>query len=309
MKGVKILILASVVVTAALPSGSVRGQTTPTGPMALAAPPVFAVETTVLAKATLPRVPVGDFIYRVTEVFLDPNDPAKASVTHAHGAGMAYTEEGTHVMTAEGHSMVLDTGQADWVGGQITHTHATDGKALTRFLFFFPFYPAAQKGTPIPPALSNVTLKYESDVLTFADRGAKDVILSSSSYSAGQVGDTQTYAGPTLFNVQSGSFNVKVGNDLQVVQAGSYWTVQAGTPVQASGSPTEGGTMLALSIVPAGQPAIATSIPAPQPPVEPLGMPSTGSSLPPQVLVLVLLVAILNIGFGLGVRQMRSRHR
>lgn len=268
--------------------------------LAPAASPALAADTTELSRGALASIPDGDFIYRVHAAYWDPNDAPISMLTHAHGGGMSYTVEGTHVMTMEGHTMATGASSAAWIPGQITHTHASDGKAITRILFMFALYPAAQKGTPLPPTVRNSTVEYESDVLAFGDRGAKDVILSANVFSAGEVGDTQTYSGPTMFNVQSGRYTVKVGNDSQTVQPGSYLTVQAGTPVQMTAS--EAGKVLALSIAPSGQPAVASSLGNPSAPV---GMPRTGNGSSEGLLWVALAVALVSLVAGV-VRRRKS---
>ena len=272
------------------------------GTLALAAPPASAAETTVLSRSALASIPDGDFIYRVHGAYWDPNDPPISMLTHAHGGGLAYTVEGTHVMTMEGHTMATEAGSAAWIPGQITHTHASDGKAITRILFMFALYPAAMKGTPLPPTVRNSTVEYESDVLAFTDRGAKDVVLSANTFSAGEAGGTQTYSGPTMLKAQSGSYTVKVGGESRTVQAGSYLTVQAGTPVQITAG--DGGKVLALSIVPAGQPAVAGSAGAP---LNPAGMPSTGNGSSEGLVWVALAVAAASLALGAASRKGKIR--
>jgi quercetin dioxygenase-like cupin family protein len=210
----------------------------------------LAASPPTLATGHLAQIGDGDWIFRVVDLTLDPNAPV---VTHKHGAGMTYAISGPHVLTREGKTTTLNPGQALWVSDQITHTHATGGITPTHFLFMY-LWPASKKGAPLAPGFSAARVAYESDVLTFPNRQAQDAVLADNAFASGQESGMQSYGGPTLINIQSGSFTLKMGDNSRSMQPGDYTIVQAGTPVQFKAEAA--GHMLALSIVPAGQPAL-----------------------------------------------------
>jgi len=62
----------------------------------------------------------------------------------------------------------------------------------------------------------------------------------------------QSYAGPTLLGIQSGTFSVKIGDNSRTMQPGEFASVPAGAAVQVTASAA--GNLLAPSVLPAGQP-------------------------------------------------------
>ena len=250
---------------------------------ALAAPPA------VLATGQLAQVAPGDFIFRVVDLTLDPSDQV---VTHKHGAGMAYAINGAHVLTVDGKVTKLGPGQASWIGDQLTHSHATDGSGPTHFLFMY-LWPASQKGAPMGPGFRDAKVAFESDVLSIANRQAKDIQLVDTALEAGQDSGTQSYAGPTLLNVQSGKFTLKTGDTSRSMQTGDFAMVQAGTAVQLKSETA--GHVLTLSVLPAGQPQLLPQTGSPTSPVEPYVIPA------------LLGLALLALGWVIHWRRSSSR--
>ena len=228
----------------------------------------LAAAPTVLATGQLQQVAQGDFIFRVVDLTLDPSDQV---VTHKHGAGMMYAINGVNVLTVDGKATKLSPGQAGWIGDQVTHSHATDGSAPTHFLFMY-VWPASQKGAPMAPGFRDAKVAFESDVLTLANRQAKDVLLVDTALEAGQESGSQSYAGPTLLNVQSGKFTLKMGDTSRGMQTGDFAMVQAGTAVQLKAETA--GHVLTLSVLPAGQPQLLPQTGSLTSPVEPYVIPA-----------------------------------
>jgi MYXO-CTERM domain-containing protein len=249
----------------------------------------LAAAQTVLATGQLQQIAPADLIFRVVDLTLDPSDQV---VTHKHGAGMTYAINGPHVLTVDGKATKLGPGQAGWIGDQVTHSHATDGSSQTHFLFMY-LWPASQKGAPMAPGFRDSKIAFESDVLSFANRQAKDVLLVDTVLAAGQDSGTQSYAGPTLLSVQSGKFTVKIGDTSRGMQAGDFAMVQASTAVQLKSDAA--GHVLALSVLPAGQPQL---------------LPQTGSvdsPAAPYVIPALLGLALLALGWAIQRRRSSAR--
>jgi quercetin dioxygenase-like cupin family protein len=206
-----------------------------------------------LAKGTVDKIPDGDFIFRVADLTLNATDPG---VTHQHNAGMEYAVDGREALVLDGKGNSLDPGQAAWVGEQTPHTHISDGRAESHFLFMVALFPAANKGAAIRPGFRNASVPFESDNLTLPNRGPQDVILTDNSYAAGEDSGTQTYGGPTLLATRSGKFTVNIGNASRSMQTGDYALAQGGAIVQIRADANQGGHILAMTIVPQGQPAL-----------------------------------------------------
>ena len=258
--------------------------------LALAAP-ALAAPPAVLSTGHLAQIAPGDFIFRVVDLTLAPGD---AVVTHKHGAGMTYAISGSHVLTLDGIATRLNPGQAGWIGDQAVHSHASDGTTATRFLFMY-LWPASQKGAPMAPGFREAKVAFESDNLTFANRQAQDVVLADNTLATGQQAGVQSYAGPTLLSIQSGTFSVKVGDSSRTMQTGEYVSVPAGTAVQYTASAA--GNLLALSIVPAGQPV---SLPQASSPLE---------SIAPFASLALLALALLGVGWTIYRRRAQPRRQ
>lgn len=285
-----------------------------------------AAVSTTLARGTLPSIPAGDFIMRSIDLTLEATAPPH---THMHGAGMNYALFGPHLLTLDGTTTTLEASQAAWIGETARHSHGTNGTTASRWLFVLVLRPASERGALAPPVPGRTArIGFDSEVMRFTDRGAQEVILVVDAYHAGEASAMQTYAGPTLFFVEVGTVTLETGTDSRRLQTGDYGMVQPGTPVQVQTDGSGNARVLALSVIPAGQPRSAPvpAAPAPAPaPVpapalvnptppalpntgeviqQPVELPNTGQAgLPMPVLV---LATILLLG-GIAVRRHRMR--
>lgn len=246
----------------------------------------LAAAPAVLATGRMAQIPTGDLIFRVVDLSLEPGD---SIVSHKHGAGMTYAVGGPNVLTLDGKSTTLSPGQALWVGDQVMHSHATDGKARTHFLFMY-LWPESSKGAPMAPGFRDAKIAFESDVLTFGAREAQDVVLADNAYAAGEDSGMQSFAGPTLLSVQSGQFTLRMGANSRPLQGGDFAMIPPGTPVQVKADAA--GHLLAESIVASGQPVM---------------LPQTGGSTAELVASLAALIGLLVLTLAWIVRRRGMR--
>jgi quercetin dioxygenase-like cupin family protein len=214
-------------------------------------PPAHASQSTVLAKGTLPALGSDNFIFDVRDLALDPGD---SPLTHRHNASMTYALDGQHALMIGGKLTLLNPGQASWIDDEILHTHRMNGKTPSHFLSMS-LRAVNNKETPTTPNFPDINAVFESDVLTLTAQQIQDVVLTRTFYNPGE-DDTVTFAGPTMFFVESGEFTFKIGNTTHSGKAGEYIVAPASTSIKIHTDIGQSGDVLELSAVPAGHPVL-----------------------------------------------------
>src|SRR5258708_21496087 len=160
--------------------------------------------STVLAKGTIAKLPDGDLIFRVVDLKLNSGDKM---VTHKHGAGMEYAIDGPNELITDNKTTMLNPGETAWIDDQVQHSHATDGKTGTHFLFMY-LWPGAKKGAPMAPGFQDAFVAFESTPLTFVNRTGQAAAPPRMMFEAAHARDVQPIHGPRMLNIQEGTFAV-----------------------------------------------------------------------------------------------------